>query len=69
MGTYVKDGLDIKDSLKEWLEKNSDTGEITAQAVAEAWNYIAHDQEWDDRLIAIDDMRILEGEMPKGGEE
>ena len=51
MGTFGLSSEDIEDSFLAWLEKASlGEGDISAEAIAGAWNKIAEKMEWEDRL-------------------
>ena len=51
MGTYGLSGEEIKDKFRKFLiDTSSGEGDIGAETIAEAWNMIAEDEEWGDRL-------------------
>lgn len=55
MGTYGLSGEEIKDKFRKFLiQTSSGEGDISAQTIAEAWNSIAKEEEWGDRLEAKD---------------
>ncbi len=52
MGTYNLSGEEIKEKFRSFLIKTSSgEGDITAQTIAEAWNLISKDCEWEDFLV------------------
>jgi hypothetical protein len=66
MGTYSQSGEEIKEDFEKFLvDCSSGNGDISAEAVAEAWNKIAKRMKWSDRLVAfdVDDLRaVIKGE-------
>ena len=60
MGTYNQSGEEIEDKFKKFLQDTSDgEGDISAQAIAEAWNFTAKKNKWVDRLVSVDDVNEL----------
>ena len=53
MGTCNQSAEEIKDDLRKFLiETSSGRGDITAEAIAEAWNKLSKEEEWGDYLKA-----------------
>ena len=50
MGIYIQSGKEIKDKFENFLQEITCEGDVPAQAIADAWNIIAEEQEWNDRL-------------------
>ena len=51
MGTYNQSGEEIVDKFEKFLqETSSGEGDISAEAIASAWNILATKWEWNDRL-------------------
>jgi hypothetical protein len=66
MGTYNQSGEEIEDEFEKWLDEASSEGDISAGAIAKAWNHIAKKHKWSDRLVAFDasDLKaIIRGEQ------
>ena len=55
MGTYNQSGEEIEEKFLKFLKDASEgEGDISADAIAEAWNRIAKRMKFGDRLMAYD---------------
>ena len=60
MGTYNQSGEEIQDKFETFLiEASCGEGDISASAVADAWNRLAKKHKWIDRLVSVDDVNEL----------
>ena len=52
MGTYENSAMDIIDGFEDFLRNQE--GDVSAKAIAGAWNLLAERWGWEDRLEATD---------------
>lgn len=52
MGTYNIAVDEIVDEFRKFLKEQE--GDVSAETIAEAWNQIALEEEWNDRLRSVE---------------
>jgi len=66
---YYQSAEEIVDKFEKFLKDNAHEGDISADAIAGAWNMIAYKQEWQDRLVAVEELKELENPSKTVGYE